>query len=154
MAESIVLDSSIAGKWFLRNEDGIEEADKILLLILSGAVQVHCPRVFLYEVCTLISKARSINKTQVPRLSAEEIESSIRELHAVASNFIFTDPSADECVKAAQYCNTYSKVFNDMCFLLLAESLDCKWYTADKKLLSSNRAVFPVEHIHVIDAQS
>jgi predicted nucleic acid-binding protein len=39
-----------------------------------------------------------------------------------------------------------------MCFLLLAESLDCKWYTADKKLLSANRTAFPAEHIHVIDA--
>ena len=154
MADPIVLDSSIAGKWFLRDEDGINEADRILLLILSGSVQVHCPRVFLYEVCTLISKARSINKTKAPRLANEEIEAAIRELHSIAALFIFSDPSADDCVEAANYCDTYSKVFNDMCFLLLAESLDCKWYTADKKLLVANRTEFPADHIHVIDSQN
>src|SRR5262245_25213728 len=142
MADKLVIDASVAAKWFLDDEVDVDLAEEILLELLAGAIELHAPHYFFYEVCGLISRACR----RVPqRITKDDAVASIHRLFQLPLPIQGT--SEQECVTALNMSVEFSKTFYDMLYLNLAESSDCQWCTADDKIGKSNPPSFPTDRI-------
>ncbi len=141
-AERLVVDASVAAKWFLEDEEGVLVAEELLSAAVAGASEMHAPELFVYEIASLLLSA---SRRRPPRLHAERGSAFVRraftlpvDLHA---------PSQDDCAEAFSMASRFSKSFYDMTYLQLAEKLDCKWCTADERAAASTHPDFPADRI-------
>lgn len=152
MAERMVIDSSVAAKWFLNDEEDVDLAEDILLAILAGDIEGHIPRVAFYEVCHLLTKAcqRSLRTESEKRIAADRAAECIREFLGLPLQR--PDVTEDECLGAFQLAAQHSKRHADMAFLWRAIQLGCRWCTADRKILQACRSSFPATHILLLSS--
>lgn len=154
MANPIVLDASVAAKWFLKDEleSYIEQADDLLLRLLADDIDLYAPRVIHYEVCHLLGKAtRQPNpNTGAFRLSKEKAIQSAREFLALPLYII--DTTEQEYVWALETAIDYRRGHADMTYIALAERLDCQWCTADDNVLEGVSATFPSSQVVLLSA--
>ena len=56
MPNRLVIDTSVAVKWFLKDpiEDDTDLADDILVALLADDLELHAPRIFTYEVSGVV----------------------------------------------------------------------------------------------------
>ncbi len=148
MADRLVVDASVAAKWFLEDEQDVDLAEEILLEFLAGTIELHVPHNFTYEVCGLISRA----SRRVPqRITKDEAIDSIRRLFQLVIQI--TETTEQECVNVLNMSVDFSKTFYDMLYLNLAESLDCQWCTADDKILKSSPSAFPTGRVLLLSSR-
>lgn len=152
MADLIVLDASVAAKWFLKDEleSHIEQADELLLRLLAEDVELYAPRVIYYEVCQLLNRAtRQCDPgTGTVRLSKEKAVQCAREFLALPVYVL--DATEQEYIGALEMAIDYSKGHADMTYIELAARLDCRWCTADDKVLREVPGTFPSHQVMLL----
>src|SRR5262245_29013316 len=129
MADRVVLDASVAVKWFLKDslETDTDLADDILVAMLAGDLEVHAPRIISYEVggvftraCLTrdpVSKTARITKADAVQCLRDFLDLPI-EMH---------DTSADEAARALEMAVDFNKTHWDMMYVHLAEQSGCQW---------------------------
>src|SRR5258708_1650739 len=155
MAERMVVDANIAIKWFLSdiNEADIDKAREILLALLAGDLELHAPRIFMYEVCGALTKAcgHRLTGTATPRISKDLAVQAIHELFGLP--IVIEEASENEAIAALELAVTFSKGHYDMTYLRLANKLNCKWCTADAKVLKAASVNFPHDRVLLLSAR-
>ena len=152
MADRMVIDSSVAAKWFLDDEADVDLAESILVAILAGDIQGHIPRVAFYEVCNLLTKACQ-TRSKVPpgnRIARDRAAECIREFLALPLER--PDVTKEECLQAFELAVDHSKRHADMVFLWRAIELNCQWCTADERLFEACRPSFPKSHVLLLSS--
>ncbi len=154
MAERMVIDASVAAKWFLedRFETDTDAANDILIALLAGDLEVHAPRIFTYEICGLLTKAcqRRVPPTNHPRLTKG---GALRCAHELFNLPIHVGEATEsEGCEALELAVDYSKKHYDMTYVRLAQLLDCQWCTDDRKVLDAVPPSFPRNRILLLSA--
>ena len=157
MADRMVIDSSVAAKWFLKDplEEDIGLADDILVASLADDVELLAPGIFTYEVCGLLTRAcRTPDpSTKKPRITVQRATECIRELFGLPIQI--SEASIEEGTEALQMAVDYSKTYPDMTFLRLAELHDCQWCTADARVVrGGNPPGFPKDRVLLLSTLS
>ena len=130
-----VVDASVAGKWYLRDEEWAGTAMRVFTDYMEGRTQLVAPSHILYEVPSLISKAVGRG-----RLSVEEGYRSSRLFRDVPlDTFHFRaliDVGFDYSIR--HRCSLY-----DATYLALADDLNCPYLYADPRLQRTLGNRFP-----------
>lgn len=149
MAERMVIDASVAAKWFVRDdlEADVDLANRLLAALLDDAIEMYAPGIFVYEVCGLLTKAclRLDPQTRAPRLTKRDAAEGIRSLFNLPIQHSPASPL--EGVDALELAVNSSKTYYDMTYLRLARLLDCHWCTADEKVTRAVPATFPSDRV-------
>lgn len=149
MPERMVIDSSIAAKWFLKDEVDIDLADDILAAFLAGDIELHAPCIISYEVCGLLAKACAPQgKGGKPRLSKEDAVACVRRFYDLSIQV--HEVTAEEHLRALEMSIDCSKGYYDMAYIQLAEKLNCQWCIADEKVLQAITRNFPSHRVLVL----
>jgi predicted nucleic acid-binding protein len=154
MAERMVIDASVAAKWFLRDplEADVDLAEELLIALLADDIEMHAPRIFTYEVCKLLTKACLSRdpRTKDSRLGKGAAEECVRRLFALPIEYAET--TAEESLGAIDLAVSYAKQYYDMIYIRLARELDCHWCTADEKLLLGLAPGFPSNRVLLLSS--
>lgn len=122
--EKVVLDASIALKWFFPREKNSNIARRILKKAKKEKLEVIVPQIFFFEVVNAVkTKAKSTVKDVL------EVINKIFSLKLVSKK-------ADErlLTKANFYAQKYDLTIYDASYLALAKILGVNLITADEKL--------------------
>ncbi len=146
MDERLVVDASVAAKWFLvEDEQDVELARQLRRVCMAGETELHAPAVFGCEVGHLLLSA---SRRRPPRIEEDRAVEGVRELFAVP---IRIHPLAEQdAEEAMRMAIRFSKTFYDMTYLVLARKLDCKLCTADERVAGATDAGFPSDRIIVL----
>jgi predicted nucleic acid-binding protein len=131
MTERLVIDASVLAKLYLRDEEYVEVADRLIDDFVAGAIELAAPQVILYEVPSTI-RAAVLRR----RLDADEAEKSVRSFLDLGLPLVGDEETLPAFVEAAYRmsrdsgCNLY-----DACYLTVARELGCGLITADTKLI-------------------
>lgn len=127
--KSIVIDSSVALKWRLRDEEATEQADALLDDFLAGKVHLLAPTLFEYEITNALKVAAVKD-----RLSETDALTTITDFQGYEIGlFAF---AAIQC-SAFQLAYQYNRSVYDSAYLALAHSQGIVFYTGDKKLFNA-----------------
>ncbi|MEP7339557.1 MAG: type II toxin-antitoxin system VapC family toxin [Acidobacteriota bacterium] len=132
--KTIVVDASVALKWWLRDEDATAEADQLQSDFLGGQLSLTVPALFDYEIVNTLKMAvvrKRIDEayalTAITDLIAYEIERhDIRSLQQTAFRLA---------------CR-YQRSAYDASYLALAQALGFDFYTGDKRMFNAVGGVF------------
>ena len=145
VANRVVIDPSVAAKWFLPDETGAELADQWVASMFTGAVELVAPQLFYDEVGNALLRAAGAH---TPRISKQKAFVFFRELLSWPLEQIQTRHTDRE--RAFELASRHSKGYYDMVYLALAERLDCQWLTADTKVLKSSGSQFPSHRVALL----
>jgi predicted nucleic acid-binding protein len=140
----IVLDASVAVKWFLpeAHETLTIEAKALLNSYGNSEVEFIVPDLFWVEFAGVLWKA--IRRDHYPKPSAEAALLSLTQF-----NFP-TFPSLNLLDKASQIATGFDRTVYDSLYVALAEQTKSQFITADEKLANSFAAYFPVRWLGAI----
>jgi len=118
-----VLDASIAVKWFFKDEIEFEKANLVLNNLIEDPDTFMVPELFYLELsAVLIRKAN---------FDADFVNSSMESIYELG---IPTVPAGQELLqKAIALACRFKISLYDSIYAALAESVNGKWLTADKK---------------------
>ncbi len=143
MADRLVVDASVAAKWFLEeDEPDVELARQLRRACLAGKTELHAPALISCEVGHLLLSA---SRRKPARLEEARAVACIRRFFALPIHI--HPPSEGEAVEAMRMAILFSKSFYDMTYLCLAAVLDCKLCTADERAATSTDSRFPSDRI-------
>ena len=147
----IVLDASVAAKWFLRDEVDTDLADDIYYSTLDDRLELHVPTLFFYELAALLAQACGTRTydSRLARLTVENAEIAVDDMFRFQLTSHGSD--SDRTRRALRLAVECSKRFKDMTYVQLAIELDCEWCTADAKVLRGGARSFPVERVLQLD---
>lgn len=151
MTERLVIDASVAAKWFLKDalEADVDLAEDILLALLAGDIELHAPRLISYEVCGLLAKACAHRgRGRASRLTKEKAVVCVREFFGLPIQI--AEATAEEGMEALEMAVNYAKGHYDMTYIRLADKLDSKWCTADGKILQAVPGGFPSHRVLIL----
>ena len=151
MAERLVLDASVAAKWFLTDpsEQNTGLADALLDDLLASRIEVHVPRLFFYEVARVLSRAVA---TKGRNMDAARVAVCLRKLFQVP--LVVWQDTNRELLEAVRLSSEHSKTSYDMSYLFLAGELDCQWCTADEKVAKGQGGRFPRSRVQLLAERS
>ncbi|MEW6743090.1 MAG: type II toxin-antitoxin system VapC family toxin [Planctomycetota bacterium] len=147
-AKRMVIDACVAAKWFLGDEADADVALDVYVAFLAGELDLHAPRLFIYEFAHVLSKACLTRKRGARefRLDWETALECVATLFALLADgsakrtneakITMSDANKEEACEALKMAVRFSRLHGDMVYLRLAEVLDCQWCTADEKVLS------------------
>ena len=128
----MVVDVSVAGKWFLDDEKS-PAADAVLTRIENGET-AHAPAIFQFEITNLLLAAE-----RTSRISPDDVEEALErlrdlgiQLHGVGSRYA---PGAD-----LVYARKHGLTAYDAAYLTCALDLGCSLATGDARLEKAARA--------------
>ncbi len=154
ITDSIVIDASVAAKWFLKDEleDDVDQAEYLLQALSEGVVELHAPQIFRYEICGLLTRACLTRHPQGgrTRLGKQDAIDSIHDIFDLPIEI--HDITTDECVEALDMAVDYHKTHADIVYVQLARRLDCQWCTADEKFFRVMPADFLSRHVMPLSA--
>lgn len=131
-----VVDASVALKWFLEDEDHVENATRLLRRFASGDVDLTAPYFIRYEVASALEMAH----VQQRITSADRL----RKLSAFLSSQIYAPRDDDALLIAAtDLSGRYRISPYDAVYLALAARLDCLYVTADARLFERIESAVP-----------
>lgn len=137
--EGWVIDSSVAVKWYLRDEDLLPQADAMLEAVGNGAVLTTAPNLARHEVSRAITVA-----IRTGRITPDEGQSDIQSFLLsplplpVDEDWLIIDA-------AARAIETGVAVYDAM-YLSLAEKVDFQYVTADRKLFNRIHSRYAFVH--------
>jgi predicted nucleic acid-binding protein len=150
MADRMVVDASVAAKWFLKDEleSALDLADDLLAALLAGDIELHAPNTLRYEMCGLLTKAyrQSVPSTGGRRLGKADALAHVRDFFALPLRF--HDPDSEKEAEAVELGIDHGKSYYDMTYVRLARDLNCQCCVADEGAIKSVRSGFP--HAHVL----
>ena len=123
MTAQLVLDASVACKWFLTvGEDGIEEAEALLQAQLSGDLVLVAPALLPIEVA---------NAAHCSRLSGSAVAEAVEYLERVHIELF--EATFDRLHATITLARRHRMSVCDALYLQLAEELACPLVTADRR---------------------
>jgi predicted nucleic acid-binding protein len=122
--EKIVVDASVVTKWFSLEEDSAE-ALQYKESHVEGGVELIAPALLLYEV------ANALNYK--PDFTEEDLKESMRALEDLSISIKL--PTKDIMERAIIIARKYGISIHDSSYIALAESLNARMVTSDKRLL-------------------
>lgn len=123
MAPIAVVDSSVVLKWFLEDEEHVQQAQLLRDdCYYRGVIALIAPDLMIYE--TLNSIVTATRRKRIPANEAPEIISDIIEIGVELKEI--------EPYQVLELCQTYNIVAYDAAYLALAESLECDLWTGDR----------------------
>lgn len=126
--DALVVDASVAAKWFMSDE---EHADKAMLLLerfAEGRTRLIAPEYIRYEVASAITVA---TQGRQARVSQQYGEKAIARFQALGIETL----NGDELILAAySLVHQYGCALYDALYLTLAQRLGLPLITADRKL--------------------
>jgi predicted nucleic acid-binding protein len=139
----LVLDASVAVKWFLQSEEPWKiEALGLLDRYRAKEFEMVVPDLFWAEFGNVLLKA-----TRQGRCTVAEAEESIRRINALR---IPTAPSAALLEQAFVVASQYGRSFYDSLYVALAVSIEATLITADERLANAVAAHLPVKWLGAI----
>jgi predicted nucleic acid-binding protein len=121
----MILDASVAAKWFLKGEEYETESLRLRQDYEEGNVALHAPSLMLYEVCNSIWKRRDIPRETAAKLA----EAASKYL----SNLV-VPPSPQTYRKAVSNARTWNITVYDSSYATMAQELKRPLITADGDL--------------------
>ncbi len=131
---SLVVDASVAIKWFNPAEALADQANLIREDYVHGRLALVVPVFWDYELINGINKAIARRD-----LTAEEGHDAVRLVLAVRAQRVPL-PSPQESYELAQ---RYQRSVYDSWYLALAEQTACEFWTADRKLYNAVHEQWP-----------
>lgn len=131
MESKIVIDASVAVKWYLKDETDSGHAINMLLDYQSGSVSFVVPHLFFYEIANTVNVA--YKRKRIPDEDAQGI---IEDLTQLKTDTIHSNDILNQAYKKAKKHNI--SVY-DAIYLSVSNHAALPFYTADKKLFDSIR---------------
>ena len=152
MTNQLVIDASVAAKWFLKDEleGDVDLAEEILGLFLDQEIELHAPDIFRKEVCGVLARAclTHLFRGGPPCIMKADAQQHVRDLFRLPIQI--HGETAERSVAALQLAVDYSKGYYDMTYVRLAEELDCQWCTADERFLAPTREGLPRHRVLIL----
>jgi predicted nucleic acid-binding protein len=126
--EALVVDASVAAKWYLRDETDVEQADLLLTRFSLGELVLVAPEQIRYEIPATISVATVGTR---PRMSRDDGRAAIESFLALGVHTFGTD---DLILSAFALVHQHAIAFYDALYLALATILEIPFITADNRL--------------------
>ncbi len=130
----IVVDSSVAVKWFVAEEDS-EQAILVLSEYQHKKISLLAPSLIYAEYGNIIWKKQVFNN-----LDLQEAEFAIREFRNISFTLTPTTSLFDDAYKIAV---KYKRTFYDSLYLALSVKENCGFMTADEKFYNAVKQDFP-----------
>lgn len=140
----VVVDASVAAKWFLP-ENGEALADQALALLNKydkKEVQFVVPDLFYVEIASAIWKA--VRAGRVPQAFGDQA------LVLLTQREFATVPSLKLLDKAFQIATAFERTVYDSLYVALAVQTNSQLITADERLATSLAAHFPVRWLGAV----
>ena len=140
----IVLDASVAVKWFLPEKVETLATEALALLDRCGKneIQIIVPDLFWVEFTSVLWKA--IRRGNFPKASADAALTSLKR-------FDFpTVPSLKLLDSAFEIATAYGRTVYDGLYVALAVQTNSQLITADERLANSLAACFPVKWLGAV----
>ncbi|RMF90486.1 MAG: PIN domain-containing protein [Methanobacteriota archaeon] len=131
--KKIVVDASVAAKWFLEEEHS-DHAAALRTDYVDGTVDILVPDIFPYEVLNALKYSGDFGRIELEK--AWEVLENYQLLHLPL-------PGREAVAAAFEYGVT----IYDAAYLAVAKEEDATLYTADEKLLEKIGDAAPVKHI-------
>ena len=132
---TLVVDASVAVKWYLSDEDYADQAGALLSQFRQGDIKLVAPEQIRYEVASAITVA---TRGRAPRLTLEQGRRAIGEFLALDLETL----GDDELVRLAYgITHEYDCAFYDALYLALAQEMGVPFITADGRLYRRVRAI-------------
>jgi predicted nucleic acid-binding protein len=148
----LVIDASVAAKWYLQDEDPSDRDCAELLLAAAGDERIflYAPTLFVYEAIGAISRGfhRRLQAQADAASTQLSLQLAVNRLLAVPIRLIA--PQDDSLRKSAEMALHFSRSSQDMTYLNLATELDWQWCTTDSKVLAPTRSEYPRERIVLV----
>ena len=126
-SDILVVDSSVAVKWFRRNEEsGVQEAESLLTDHRAGAVKLVCPTQLRLEV---------LNALRMHGADGDQLERVTRALEDTGLFWVHMD--VDLAISAARIAADHRLTVYDAAFVATALMLDAELVTDDQAILRS-----------------
>ena len=120
-----VVDASVAVKWYVPEEEFVQEA----VTLLKGRHQLHVPELILPEIGSIIWK--KIRRSEIPNPTGDQI------IAAVARKRWTIHPHRQTFKSAFMGAAATGQTVYDWTYLALAISLSCELVTADEKFYNA-----------------
>lgn len=124
-SQNLVIDASIAVKWFVPEQDS-EDALRLRDQHVKGRLTLFAPALLIYEVANALRYRSDITKA--------DLESDIEALFLLDITFIA--PSSKSVAKTTLKARRLDITVYDAVYLELAEDIGCQLVTADDELNS------------------
>jgi predicted nucleic acid-binding protein len=121
----MILDASVAAKWFLKGEEYENESHKLRQDYEEGKVELQAPSLILYEVCNSINK-----RIDIPRETASKLTEAASKY---LSNLVIS-PSPQTYRKAVSNARIWDITIYDSSYATMAFELKRPLITADRDL--------------------
>ncbi len=119
----VIIDASVAYKWFAKNEEDSDLALSILQKHINGQEKIVVPDLILYELANAW-----VTKTAI---SAAKVKVNLKDLQDASLEI--ENPTFDLVSKAAVFARKYQVSVYDAIYAVLAKDKKCNLVTADKK---------------------
>lgn len=134
----MILDASVAAKWFLKGEAYEPQALRCREDFEAGSVDLSAPALIRYEVANAIWKRKDIKDTDAGKLA----ERAVSYLNA-----LIVEESPHLPKRIIHISRTLEIPYYDSTYLALTEQLQQPLLTADKELLTKAREKFKIQHL-------
>ena len=141
MPRLFVLDASVAGKWYLNDEDLVDQAEKLLKSFLQNEIELYAPILLKYEPAQLLYKAQRFSR----KVKQENCEKAYK--HFCSLPIIYHQFNDRIMREILSFAIKFNKSFYDCCYICLANALNCQWITDDREYERRLPAGFPKERI-------
>ncbi len=146
MPRHMVLDASVAVKWFIPEND-TDLANDILLAFLADELVLHAPQIIRYEVCSALAKAclGRVSDTKANRMQKKQAIQCVGKFFSLPIQI--HDVAASQARGSLEMAVDFHKSYYDMIYVSLARHLDCQWCTADNRVLHAVPDHFPRDRV-------
>jgi predicted nucleic acid-binding protein len=125
-AKHLVIDSSVALKWILRDEEALDKADELLQELLNGSLAFSVPTLFDYEIANVLKVA-----VTRARISEENAQLALEKMRLFSIERVEFLPFQDDTLKLAL---NYNRSAYDSSYLALARSRGIWFFMGYKRL--------------------
>ncbi len=133
----LVIDASVAAKWFLPDEPFSESAVELLRQTTAGTADFIVPDLFFAECGNILWKA-----ARRKRVSAEK---TLAAIQLIAQLQLATIPTVGLLETTLEIAINYGRTFYDSLYLAVSAKQQAVLVTADEKLANSVAAYLPVK---------
>ncbi len=131
----LVVDASVAVKWYLLDEDYADKSGALLSRFLRDEIELAAPEQIRYEVASAITVA---TRGRAPRLTLEQGRRAIEAFLALDLETLGDD---DLVLLAYDLVHEYGCAFYDALYLALAQEMGVPFVTADGRLYRRVRTI-------------